>query len=231
MAGGNIVERRGNATVEIDESQLIALANRITDGAVQTFIDAAHRQMDPVVREARSDKQLWPRRTGRSQAATHTEDRVRPTFVEVVALNPVPYTFSLRFSVVTSDTIDRESRQVAARTWGHLGAKVDRVNPTGRTLRGPFAGKAGARARVASHFIEQASNGVWTKWWPRMDPSEESMRRSHKANLIDRHGTGAPNEQLAGKHVWSTRVRTPLRRREAALIAETRGALDRLAEG
>ena len=231
MARDHIVERRGNATVEIDQAQLIALANRITDGAVQTFIDAAHRQMDPVVREARTDKHLWPRRTGRSQEATHTEDRVGPSFVEVVALNPVPYTFSLRFSVVTSDTIDRESRQVAARTWGRMGAKVDRVNPTDRTLRGDFAGKGGARARVAWHFIEEASNGVWKKWWPRATPSEESMRRSHKANLIDRHGTGAPSEQLAGKHVWSTRLRWPLRRREAALIADARKALDRLAKG
>lgn len=226
-----IVERAGQATVEIDQREVLALADRITGGAVRSFLDAAHRQMDPVVESARSERDLWPRRTGASQEATHSEERLRPKFVELVALNKVPYTYMMRFSVVTSDTIDRESRQVAARTWGNLRRYVERVNPSDRSLRGPHRGQAGARRRVASHFIREASGGLWTKWTPREDPTEDALRRAWKSALIRRHGTGAPNEQLAGKHVWSTRVRWPLRRGEKALIADARAALDKLAEG
>lgn len=226
-----IVARSGSSTVEIDNTEVMRHIDRLTRGAVTTFLRAAHRQMDPIVGEARTDRMLWPRRTGASQDATTIVDRLRSDVIETTALNRVPYTYKLRFSVVTSAAIDREARTLAARTWGVLGPYVDRVNPADITRRGPYAGKRGARRRVASHFIEQASGGLWTKWWPKEEPSQEAMRRAHKASLISRHGTGAPSEQLAGKHVWSTRVRNPVRRREMAVFEEAREALDRLAEG
>ena len=229
MAESKITARAGNSTVQIDNSQVVRLANRITDGAVETFMAAAHKQLDPVVASAKTE--LWPRKTGRSQAATYIEDRIAPTFAEVVALNPVPYTFKLRFSVVTAATIDRESAQQGARIWGRLEPYVDRVNPTDRTLRGPHAGKGGARRRAASHFAPMATDGRWSGWWLRADPSQQAVRNAYKADMIDRHGTGAPTEQLAGKHVWNTRVRNPARKREAALIDDARAALDTLARG
>jgi hypothetical protein len=230
--GDRIVARQGAATIEIDQREVIALANRITDGAVHTFMRAAHKQMDPVVKDARGNSMLWPRRTGKSQDATHVVDRISPTVLEVVALNPVPYTFKLRFSVVTSDIIDREARQFGAQSWARMAAKVDRVNPSDRSLKGPYAGRGGARRRVANHFAEEATRGVWKGWWPKgNEVGEDTMRRAHKRSLFDRHGQGAPSEAVAGKHVWSHRVRTPLRKREAALIEDARDALDQLAEG
>lgn len=232
MAGPRrIVERSGVATIEVDQSQVMAQIDRITKGAVSSFLKAAHRQMDPVVLDARSNRQLWPRRTGASQAATMTIDRIKGGDLEVVALNRVPYTFKLRFSVVTSATIDNESRQVAASTWARLGPYLDRLSADDVSKSGPNKGKRGERRRVASRYIAWASGGIWTKWWPKAAPSEAAMRRSHKANLIGRHGTGAPNPQIAGKHVWNTRVRNPVRKRTDAVIEESRQALDTLAGG
>lgn len=230
MAGDRIVARQGRNAVEVDNSQIRRLADRITGGAVETFIRAAHRQMDPVVNDARSDATLWPRRTGKSQAATVTEDRVRPKFIEVVALNPVPYTYKLRFSVVTAGAIDREARREAGRVWGQLGPYVERVAADDITKSGRYKGQRGAGARVANHYMKTHGD-PWGKWWPRERPSEDSLRRGLKFNLVNRHGRGAPSEQLAGKHVWSTRVRNPIRKRESALIDDARGALDSLAKG
>ena len=128
MAGPRrIVERSGVATIEVDQSQVMAQIDRITKGAVSSFLKAAHRQMDPVVLDARSNRQLWPRRTGASLAATMTIDRIKGGDLEVVTLNRVPYTYKLRFSVVTSATIDNEARQIAASTWERMAPYVERV--------------------------------------------------------------------------------------------------------
>jgi hypothetical protein len=234
MAGPNrIVARSGSAVIEIDQSEVIAQIDRITKGAVNTFLKAAHGQMDPVVAEAKSDRTLWPRRTGASQGATVIVDRIGADSLEVVALNRVAHTFKLRFSVVTAGTIDREARQVAASIWSRLGPRVDRAGQRGDvTQRGKFRGRSGAKRRVAHHwFRAHAAAEPWGKWWLKADPSEEVIRRGVKANLINRHGTGAPSEAMAGKHVWSTRVRNPVNKRAAAVIAESREALDILARG
>ena len=234
MAGPRrIVERSGVATIEVDQSQVMAQIDRITKGAVSSFLKAAHRQMDPVVLDARSNRQLWPRRTGASLAATMTIDRIKGGDLEVVALNRVPYTYKLRFSVVTSATIDNEARQIAASTWERMAPYVERVGNDGDvTQDGPYAGRRGAKRRVAHWYLRESGGGLFRRKWAfKEDPSEDVIRRIVKRDLISRHGTGAPNPQIAGKHVWNTRVRNPVRKRTDAVIEESRQALDTLAGG
>lgn len=238
MTKNVVTAKAGTSTVEFDLREVMAIADRMTKGAVSTFVKAAHRQMDPVVSDATTNQQLWPRRTGASQAGTVIEDRITPDSIRVTALNRVPHTYRLRFSIKTSDAIDQEAREFARTTWERLAEYVDRVgnenNVTRKSTRGtsrPYAGHGGAKQRVAHRFIGMASRDVWNKWWLRGVPSEEVIRAGMKGNLIWRHGKGAPNAEMAGKHVWSARVRQPVKRREAALIDEARDALDKLAKG
>jgi hypothetical protein len=218
MADEKIRVTAGRATVEIDQTAVIQQIDKILDGAVRTFLTAAHRQMDPVI-EGEDVRRLWPRRTGASAAATREEDRIGPTFVELVALNDVPYTYQLRFSVVTEAGILRESSDIANRTWSKLEPYVER----GTTPK--------ARRALARRWIGEASGGLMQGWWSGAEPSARSIYDRHKRGLNESHGRGAPSERLAGKHVWSTLVRNPLKKREAALIEEARDALDTLTKG
>lgn len=229
MSGTTIKATSGRATVEFDMAAVIAQADRISRGAVRSFLAAAHRQMDPIVKSATTDQALWPRRTGDSQSATTQNEGIGRGFVELVARNAVPYTYKMRYSVLTARDIDTQAQHFASATWSKIEQKVDRAGS--HTQRGPYAGRGGAKKRVANHFIQAATGGVWKYWWPKADPSLEAIRAAHKGNLIGRHGKGAPNEAVAGKHVWSFRVRLPLKAAEPALIAEAREALTQLAEG
>lgn len=218
MSDAHITVSTGAVAITIDQPGVMAQLDRMVGGAVRTFLDAAHRQMDPVVEQARTTAHMWPRRTGRSQESTREVERVGDGFVELVAVNDVPYTYRLRFSVVTRDTIETEPTEVANRTWANLAPYVER----GNTER--------ARKRIARQWIAQASGGLIKGWWWGRDPSARAIRDMWHRQLTDSHGSGAPNERLAGKHVWSTLVRNPLKKREAALVAESRAALDSLAQ-
>jgi len=228
---GPIKVQTGGAKVEISQAEIMALADRLTSGALSTFTRAAHRQMDPVVQDARTDRALWPIRSGRSIGATFTADRLGPSSVSVTAYSKLPYVYRMRYSRLTTAAIDGDAREFAAKVSRALRPYVARVNPTDRTLRGRFRGKGGAEARVAHHFMKRASGGTWSGWRTDAKPTEDAIRRSRKGGLIRAHGTGAPSEAVAGKHVWSVRVRRPAKKREGALIEEARDALDTLAGG
>lgn len=221
----------GGVQIEISQDEVLALADRITGGALRTFTRAAHRQMDPVVEEARTNRQLWPIRTGRSIGATFTEDRLARDSVSVTAFSKLPYVYRMRYSRMTSTAIDEDARTFAEKVHAALEPYLRRVNPTDRTLRGPFKGRGGARARVAHWHMKRASAGLWSGWRSDERPTQDAIRRARKGGLIRAHGQGAPSEAVAGKHVWSVRIRRPAKRREGALIEEARAALDKLAEG
>ena len=130
---------------------------------------------------------------------------------------------------VSGSWLDRENKtlrvMIAMYCRGHHG---ERSEPLCAECRGLLDY---ARRRVASHFAPMATDGRWQGWWLRADPSQQAVRNAYKRDMIERHGTGAPTEQLAGKHVWNTRVRNPARKREAAVIEDSRAALDTLAGG
>jgi hypothetical protein len=233
---GPIKVQTGGAKIEISQAEILALADRLTSGALSTFTRAAHRQMDPVVQDARTDRALWPIRSGKSIGATFVADRLGPSSVSVTAFSKLPYVYKMRYSRLTTEAIDGDSREFAAKVSRALRPYLDRVNPTDRTLRKQWKGRSfkglgGAQARVAHHFMERASNGTWSGWRTDAKPTEDAIRRSRKGGLIRAHGTGAPSEAVAGKHVWSVRVRRPAKKREGALIEEARDALDTLAGG
>jgi len=213
-----IQARAGGAVVEIDQAAVIAQADRMLEGAVSTFLRAAHRQADPVVQEART-RGWWPVRTGRSVAGVNLEDRISVNALEVVAQNAQPYAYKIRFSVVTRETIQREPSEVANRVWAKLGPKVER----GTTEK--------ARRAIARKFINEDSGGLIGGWWYRRDPSARAIRDIWAAQLKYLHGDGAPNEKVAGRNVWNELVRKPMRKREKHVIEEARAALDRLAKG
>ena len=219
MSGpARIVAKAGKATIEIDQAAVMAQVDRILGGSLSTFVNAARRQMDPVVKDATTDRTMWPRRTGRSQAGTHVVERLSTDAVEVVALNEVPYTYKVRFSVVTRATMNREARQVAARTWSNLAPHL-----AGAT-------SVAQQKLLTRKFIKEASGGLIGGWYSRATPSARAIYDRWLSGLRWRHGTGAPNETVAGRSVWSERMRKPLKRREDALISESREALTKLSE-
>ena len=213
-----VTAKSGKASIQIDQAQLMAQVDRILGGSIGTFVRAARRQMDPVVHSATTDQLMWPRRTGRSQASTVVVERMSSDAVEVVALNAVPYTYKIRFSVVTRETINRESRQVANKIWRNLEPKLEGAT----SVRQEKA--------IARKYINEASGGLMAGWYYRTRPNARTIYDRWIRGLRWRHGTGAPNEQVAGKNVWSLRVRKPLKRRENALINEAREALTTLSE-
>ena len=105
----------GGVKIDISQDEVLALADRITGGALRTFTRAAHRQMDPVVEEARTNRQLWPIRTGRSIGATFTEDRLARDSVSVTAYSKLPYVYRMRYSRMTSTAIDEDARFARSR--------------------------------------------------------------------------------------------------------------------
>ena len=219
MSGpARIVAKAGKATIEIDQSAVMAQVDRILGGSLSTFVTAARRQMDPVVKDATTDRLMWPRRTGRSQAGTHVVERLSSDAVEVVALNEVPYTYKIRFSVVTRESINRESRQVANRIWSNLEPHL-----AGAT-------SVAQEKVIARKYINEASGGLMAGWYYRTRPNARTIYDRWIRGLRWRHGTGAPNETVAGRNVWSELIRKPLKRREDALISEAREALTKLSE-
>ena len=213
-----VTAKSGKASIQIDQAQLMAQVDRILGGSLGTFVRAARRQMDPVVHSATTDQLMWPRRTGRSQASTVVVERMSSDAVEVVALNAVPYTYKVRFSVVTRATMNREARQVATRTWANLAPHL-----AGTT-------SVAQQKVLARKFISEASGGLIGGWYSRSVPSARAIYDRWLSGLRWRHGTGAPNETVAGRAVWSERMRKPLKKRENALINEAREALTKLSE-
>jgi len=121
MARDEVEAREGAATVKVDNRDLARLANRITRGALQTFLEAAHRQMDPVVyTEAKAGWPVrspiaWPGRPARSRDGLHIRDRVTPDEASVTAYNQWDYAYKVRFSVRTREGIDAEIEEAASR--------------------------------------------------------------------------------------------------------------------
>lgn len=233
---GPIKVQTGGVKIEITQAEVLALADRLTGGALRTFTAAAHRQMDPVVDSARTDRALWPIRSGQSIGATFTRDTLGPESVSVTAYSKLPYVYRMRYSRLTSAAIDGDAREFAAKVHRALRPYLARVNSTDRTLQKQrngrsFKGQRGAEARVAHWHMKRASSGLWSGWRSDEKPTYDAIRRARKGGLIRAHGKGAPSEAVAGKHVWSVRVRRPAKRREGALIDEAREALDKLAEG
>lgn len=236
MTGPVVSAAAGTSKVIFDLREVMAEVDRITAGAASTFIKAAHRQMDPVVAEARTGK-LWPVRTGASKAATETQDRIEPDYIKVVALSTLARTYRIRWSVRTAESLDNEARNWSAALWGKLAPYLARVNPTDASLRGPYAGRSGARRRLTSWALRSKPRGLDLSggdtfgWKSKAEPSQEALRHLWRGTLHGRHGQGAPTTALAGKQVWGELVRKPAKAREQAVIDEARDALDKLAGG
>lgn len=231
MAPGVVTATTGRATVRIDMREVLAQADKITQGAVSTFIRAARKQMDPVVDDART--RLWPVRTGTSQAGTYVEETISSEGVRVTAYNDVPYTYKTRFSVRTAADMDREAQAWAALLWPRLQHYTKRgTTPQAQRRIAHWAlsekpvynkGRPSQGPRLAGRDM--------TGWWLRGSPSYDALRAYWKAVLHDRHGEGSPSPDLCGLNVWATRVRKPVEARESAVIEEARDALDKLAGG
>ena len=222
-ARDKVVARVGGARVEIDNTELRLLADRITQGAVSTFLRAAHRQADPIVEAARTERELWPIRTGRSIAGTHIRETVTADRVAVTVYSDQPYTYRIRYSVRTAEEMQRSAREMAAAVWAEAGPMLTARDPEDRAAQGRWA---------ISRFFEADRRWQPIAWPAKLGvPTEEGLA-AYQLRLWRRsHGRGAPNERLAGRNVWSVRIRQPMKRAEPALIDEARAALERLAGG
>ena len=230
----------GNVTIGIDDTEIRELADRITQGAVTTFLTAARRQMDPTVAEGRS---LWPTDTGATAAGLHILDRVTPEKVSVTAYGATKKTYMQKFSRRTEDNIRAEAQAFATALWPRLSHYTDRGTDTGAKIRIAhwFLRNAGssppASARSRAQWTREGgawpdlSGGDLRGWYSNTPVTAESVRRERLGRLFSHHGKGAPTETLAARNVWSAVIRAPARKRQKLVIAEARDALDKLAKG
>lgn len=223
MSADRITERHGAARVEVDNAEVMRVVDKITDGALGTFMRAAHRQMDPVVDDA---PRLWPVRSGRSARANVVEERVQPDEASLVARNTTSYGYMIKFSVRTPASIEGEVRDIATRQASQWYQAIWWYAKRGNTET--------TQAKIANHFIGRLTGGVLTYWGSKAFTEANLGARLAKltaARLKAVHGRGAPSEQLAGRNVWQMLVARPVKAREDAVIEESREALDRLARG
>lgn len=224
MASGDRVNARvGQAQIEIIQPDLRRLADQITSGAVESFIRAARRQTDPIVSEGKSQRSLWPIRTGRSIGATRIRETVTRDEVAVTVLSEEPYTYKIRYSVRTAKEMDRSAALRASAIWSAVGVGVSR----GKTPQ--------TRAKIGRRLIALFTRKTYDRalWWPlnRGEPTERGIADYQRSRWTKSHGAGAPSEALAGRNVWSTRIRKPMKRAEKKLIDEAGAALAKLAGG
>lgn len=166
----------GHLTVTVDDTALVKMLDRVTNGAASHFIEAVETDMGEVRVAALP---TWPVRTGESRAGLSVGHEVRPDKVLVSITDREDYTYKVRWSVRTKDSLDAEIEEAAAR-----------------------GGDTEAQAKI---------------------------RKYYQRRLWKRHGKGAPSDKLAGRHVWTTLVRTPLKRRRPALMKLLQTDLERLA--
>ena len=95
----------GAATVTVLDEEVVALGDRVTKGAVSSFLRAARGVMSEVVDEAIP---LWPVKTGRSRDSMRIDDRLTTDRLSVIASNAASYGYFIKYSLRTKKEIDAE---------------------------------------------------------------------------------------------------------------------------
>ena len=88
----------GAATVTVLDEEVVALGDRVTKGAVSSFLRAARGVMSEVVDEAIP---LWPVKTGRSRDSMRIDDRLTTDRLSVIASNAASYGYFIKYSLRT----------------------------------------------------------------------------------------------------------------------------------
>lgn len=210
--------RAGAVTATVDLDEMLALIDRVTDGAATTFVSAARRIMDDERTAVQQTQARWSDDTGASRAGLRVVASIKTGDISVSTVAGTPYTYKIKYSALTAADIEADATELANRTWAKLGPIVDRGNTVD------------SRRKLARRHMAEASGGALRGWWPRVDPSVRALRDWQLSRLHWLHGRGAPSQALAGRHLWSTQVARPLKVREAELVDEVRDAVNRLAQ-
>jgi len=104
--------------VQVDDSALLALIDRLSEGAGSAFIGA----MRPPLERIRGDAQAkWPVRTGQSKASFKITEQVTETEIAVSLLNDAssaawgPYAYKIRYSIWTKADLALKVNEAASR--------------------------------------------------------------------------------------------------------------------
>lgn len=104
--------------VQVDDSPLLALIDRLNDGAGSAFIAA----MTPPLEQIRGDaQQKWPVRTGTSKKSFRITKEVSEKEIKVSLLNDAsstawgPYAYKIRYSIWTKADLARKVDEAASR--------------------------------------------------------------------------------------------------------------------
>jgi len=199
-----VAAKSGKATVKFDNTDVLAIADRILDGAPSRFIGASRGILSPIQSNA---ERRWLKRSGNSARAFFMSQRVTPDRLSVSINNDVTdrgfqYAFAVKHSIRTRASLDAEAAAFAGGGQTRGGGDEDRI-------------------KVQRHL----------RWRLKRAPTSEEMNTEWRRRLTRNHGLGAPSASLAGRNLWGLYVRTPARKGEALLIRTVRDDLTKLAKG
>tara|TARA_R110002167_G_scaffold42219_2_gene128381 strand:+ start:8 stop:598 length:591 start_codon:yes stop_codon:yes gene_type:complete len=137
----------GAATVTVLDDEVVALGDRVTKGAVSSFLRAARGVMSEVVDEAIP---LWPVKTGRSRDSMRIDDRLTTDRISVIASNASGYGYFIKYSLRTKEQLDAEAKRVG------YNAGTDAAERTETRI---------AYATFARKFNRRASPGELAAFW------------------------------------------------------------------
>ena len=168
--------------------------------AAQHWIRLVRARIEPIIDEA---AELAPRRTEKFAAGLYVDDEVTRTEARVTSGSRVPYARYVHWSRRTRESLDREVAR-----WG--GGK--------EALESDAERRAWKRAAIA--YSAMHGDPAW----------RETMREEAERKRWKYHGHGAPNEQLAGKNVY-TWMRQRIRRQAEAMAEDMQRAVTEALEG
>ena len=211
----------GAATIAVDDAAVVRLLDRVSDGAASQFIDTTSKVLDEVKTGAVA---RWPVATGASRAGFRVEadvgtGAVRTRLLNTAEKNGRGYGWFVRYSVRTTESLKAEIDgfgAMARRAEAAVNAQDDDAR------RSQFIAVLVAMHRRSNFgslpLIKGAENA-------------EAITRRYAAQLRKRHGSGAPDESLAGVNVWARFVRKPARKATKQIVGTLQDQIARLARG
>ncbi len=116
--------RAGSAAIEVDQDDLIRQLDRVTSGAATSFVTQTEAEFGELRAAALP---TWPVRTGKSRDGIMIGHQLRPDLLRVTIADAEAYTYYVKFSVRTRESIEREVEDAAARGGdGEAQAKIRR---------------------------------------------------------------------------------------------------------
>lgn len=159
--------RKGAGTIEVDQADLLATLDKVSDGAAGRFVARTSTALEEIRQGAVG---RWPVKTGKSRDAFRLASAITPTAAEVRIDNAAnsngwPYAVRMKYSVRTEESLDREA-EAAGRRGRTPATKIERRDNWRRLLT--------RRHGLGAPSEALAGKSPWWAWIRR--PGREALK-------------------------------------------------------